>query len=75
MKRSAICKQKRQSIADKYGETRKNDNENGTKIFYRQLAFAVFAALTPHRQLLAPKCASPFCGSTHPPPDKRVAVQ
>jgi hypothetical protein len=28
----------------------KNKRENGAKIFYRQLAFAVFAALTPHRQ-------------------------
>jgi len=31
----------------------KNNNENGAKIFYRQLAFAVFAALTPHRQFHA----------------------
>ena len=28
----------------------KNNNENGAKIFYKKLAFAVFATLTPHRQ-------------------------
>jgi len=28
----------------------------------------VFAALTPHRQLLAQKWASPFFGFAHPPP-------
>jgi len=28
----------------------KKDNKNDTKKFYRQLAFAVFAALTPHHQ-------------------------
>jgi len=28
----------------------------------------VFAVLTPHRQLLAQKWASPFFGFAHPPP-------
>jgi len=28
----------------------RNNKENGTKMFYKKLAFAVFAALTPHRQ-------------------------
>jgi len=28
----------------------KNRGKNGTKIFYKKLAFAVFAALTPRRQ-------------------------
>jgi hypothetical protein len=32
------------------------------------LAFAVFATLTPHRQLHAQKWASPFFGFAHPPP-------
>ena len=26
------------------------NGKNGTKIFYKQVAFAVFATLTPHRQ-------------------------
>jgi prephenate dehydrogenase len=34
----------------------------------RKLAFAVFATLTPHRQLLAQKWASPSFGFAHPPP-------
>ena len=36
--------------------------------FYKWLAFAVFAALTPHRQPNAKKWASPFFGYAHPPP-------
>ncbi|MDR2581226.1 MAG: hypothetical protein LBC85_09575 [Fibromonadaceae bacterium] len=47
----------------------KNDRDTDKD---KQLAFAVFAALTPHRQLHAQKWASPFFGFAHPPPDKRT---
>jgi len=47
----------------------KNDRDTSKD---KQLAFAVFAALTPHRQPHAQKWASPFFGSAHPPPNKRA---
>ena len=43
----------------------KNDRDTSKN---KQLAFAVFAALTPHRQPHAQKWALPFFGYAHPPP-------
>jgi len=40
---------------DKKEQMTKKVAKNSAKMFYKKLSFAVFASLTPHRQLLAQK--------------------
>jgi len=46
----------------------KTNGKNGAKIFYKKLAFAVFAALTPHRQPTPKNGLRHFSALPHPPP-------
>ncbi|MBP7274421.1 MAG: hypothetical protein KA974_11310 [Saprospiraceae bacterium] len=50
----------------------KNEWKNEAKIFYRLLAIAVFATLTPHRQPIATKWLRHFTAAHPPPKNKRT---